>query len=898
MEARVYPEWHRAADPEHPKADDDAISFRSDWLQLPNREPILWAYAKNWRTGEVHRWHSGGKSVALKDIEPVFEQNRAEIEAKQEEKYAEAAERAAQIFESLSPWKKTEYCERKLIDEAFGTRVGFDSNGQFLCVPLRDIAGKIWTLENIYDGEWKPGKNKKFLAGGKKSGAFHSLRNLPASSFAGKIYICEGFATAASIATAFPNVPVVAAMDAGNLEPVACVIAGAFQKATIVFCADHDESGAGEKAARSAILSLPPKTNHELFICPIESDFNDLHVEQGIEAVHEALKNPVKEANPVKIIALGSLPNGNMCFFSSETRDIHSTDKVSPDFLKKIAPLAFWQANFPPAASDPPSRYLEKVVWSNATDFYTRACNAKGRFDSSRVRGAGMWLEKNVPIFHAGEYLITPDGAVPLESPEQGRHLYRLDYRVEDFSNMQLSNIEREAILKAVDTFAFAAPEQKEFLLGWAVCAFLGGALSWRPHIWIKGQAGSGKTTILEDFLRPLLRNLSVDVVGGGTTEAGLRNRTGCASRPVIMDEAENTSKNDHMNLTNMIVLFRQASSDSSGLMFKSVSGGGSAVAYDPKFCAALASVESSLVLEQDQSRFSLISCQKVLEQTELHVQRVKRATSAVTDIENLNLKFAGSIFREAANYKESIRIFTRNMPGDARFRDQHAALAGASFFFRFGKLPTEQDVFSFCGEWAKEHAIIQMTSNNAPLGVLNQILAHTVRIEGKLPTGINDGFRFDVRLQDCLVTFIKLRHDNPSFVHRPSSKEDPIIDDTPYPFHFKQLLDLKKANLSRYLFEYLKDVLDGFGLRPIVTDEFSMATVGLVLSKKNIKLNKIFGDRVGWADNLENYMDGQERAVKGYKYAGERCFLLPLGEQFFNRFADHEVHLLDIAKG
>ena len=65
-------------------------------------------------------------------------------------------------------------------------------------------------------------------------------------------------------------------------------------------------------------------------------------------------------------------------------------------------------------------------------------------------------------------------------------------------------------------------PASAHFLLGWLVLAPVCGALNWRPHIWLTGGAGTGKTTILKLFIRPLLGGV-VQSATGGTTEAGLR---------------------------------------------------------------------------------------------------------------------------------------------------------------------------------------------------------------------------------------------------------------------------------------------------------------------------------------------------------------------------------------
>lgn len=74
---------------------------------------------------------------------------------------------------------------------------------------MRDAQGTLSSLQEIYaDGE------KSFLFGGAKQGRFFTIPGT------GKVAVCEGYATAASIHMATGWTTVVA-FDAGNLLPAA-----------------------------------------------------------------------------------------------------------------------------------------------------------------------------------------------------------------------------------------------------------------------------------------------------------------------------------------------------------------------------------------------------------------------------------------------------------------------------------------------------------------------------------------------------------------------------------------------------------------------------------------------------------------------------------------------------
>ena len=99
----------------------------------------------------------------------------------------------------------------------------------------------------------------------------------------GTLRIAEGMATAATIGSTLRE-PVVAAMNAGNLEPVAAAIKGRYPRLQIIICGDNDHRTPGNpgltKASEAAKkiggqLSYPTFCGNPRCMC---SDFNDLYL--------------------------------------------------------------------------------------------------------------------------------------------------------------------------------------------------------------------------------------------------------------------------------------------------------------------------------------------------------------------------------------------------------------------------------------------------------------------------------------------------------------------------------------------------------------------------------------------------------------------------------------------
>jgi putative DNA primase/helicase len=141
-----------------------------------------------------------------------------------------------------------------------------------LLVPLRDVGGRLWSLQTI-----QPDGTKRFFSGGRVSGYFHTIGMIDP---VGLLFICEGYATGATIHR-LHGAAVACAMFADNLLPVALAIRARYPKADMVIAGDNDRFTDGnpgatkaEAAARAVggrwvIPEFPPE-------CTSGTDFNDL----------------------------------------------------------------------------------------------------------------------------------------------------------------------------------------------------------------------------------------------------------------------------------------------------------------------------------------------------------------------------------------------------------------------------------------------------------------------------------------------------------------------------------------------------------------------------------------------------------------------------------------------
>ena len=200
-----------------------------------------------------------------------------------------------------------------------------------LLVPLRDLDGTIHTLQRIYEDG-----TKRFLSGGAKAGHFTLIGE--ALENAHGILLCEGWATGATAHEA-TGLPVIAAMDAGNLLRVAPLIHDRFPDATLVILADNDlKPGRDTNPGVNAAMTAARATNALIAIPSIPGDFNDLAAAGGIDAVRREIW---AAAPPPKLSPTYPLPTLDLMTVRGRL------DDQMAEFMADVA--TYWGDNQPDA---------------------------------------------------------------------------------------------------------------------------------------------------------------------------------------------------------------------------------------------------------------------------------------------------------------------------------------------------------------------------------------------------------------------------------------------------------------------------------------------------------------------------------------------------------------------
>lgn len=275
---------------------------------------------------------------------------------------------------------------------------------------------------------------------------------------------------------------------------------------------------------------------------------------------------------------------------------IHTPRSIS----QILAPLNFWEKKFIGLSG---AKFKEIIVES-----IIRESQRVGMFNPSRIRGRGAWLDrKGNPVIHLGDKIITDNKCVDIKDfKTTDGDIYLANYPLGIDKAEPLSDDECIDFIKLCDKLTFNDAISGKLLAGWIMCAPLCGALKWRSHIYMTGQAGSGKSFVLNSIIKGALGNVAIEVQGN-TSEAGIRQAIGQDARPIIFDEFDPQGQFQRERLQEIVGLARQASTPNGAPIIKGSQGQSGAISYHVRSCFCLSSIEVFIKDIADRQRFTML---------------------------------------------------------------------------------------------------------------------------------------------------------------------------------------------------------------------------------------------------------------------------------------------------
>lgn len=300
--------------------------------------------------------------------------------------------------------------------------------------------------------------------------------------------------------------------------------------------------------------------------------------------------------------ALGHLDD-DYYYTSNSNRQITKISSSSHTLAKLLTlqPLDFWMRLYPKTKDG-------EVVGCNitlASSELMEACRLRGIYSDQKIRGAGCWSDKQRLVYHNGSELVVSGQVLDLNGLTDSEYLYTLRPSIAGESNLPrpLTMAECQTLTDACQAISWKNPHSAILFAGGLALARLCGALAWRPHIWLTGPMGCGKSSVLDYIVAPIFGHCGLNIQGE-TTAAGIRQRLESDSKPVLFDEAETNNDRSSKRMQHVLELARQASYENEGQILKGTADG-SGHSYKITSMFLLASVRVNLIEETDKSRFA-----------------------------------------------------------------------------------------------------------------------------------------------------------------------------------------------------------------------------------------------------------------------------------------------------
>lgn len=581
-------------------------------------------WCRDWKTGETHSYTSGYKRGAPREERRAHQERREKAAEEQRKRDAEAlrqtAKRAARLWSQTTEVVGNAYLDRKGI----GAGPARQARG-LLVVPVY-IGGELSSLQYIQEDG-----SKRFLKGrGSTDGGYCVW-----SGSRDTVYICEGFATAGSVHAA-TGCEAVVAFNAGNMVKVAQWAVGAYPDSRVIICADNDINGdQGEITAKTNpgrfwAMQAAGKAGGLAVVYPeIEGDFNDLHVAEGLDAVRSVLEavpepavtdigdwepdygvipetemesTPAKKPRKDSLSAISAMVrplgyDGEVYYFlprvTGQIVKLTPPGMASVNNLYRLGSLYDWQDLLGDYEMKPGE--IPGIV----TPALMHLCHSKGVYNPEIVRGAGAWPDGKSAVINLGDTVFRcSTGDTITHNDMSGSEVYVRSTGVYNLDCEPLRNAEAYKLRQICDKLTWKRGMNGTLLAGWLVLAPIGGALYWRPHIFLTGSKGAGKSTVINDIVMRMLDRVSIKM-DGGSTEAGLRGAVKESTRPVIMDEFEGENKRDAEQVDKIINWARKGSS---GGVITNANG-----SFRARSCVCFAAINPLVIKDADKERNTML---------------------------------------------------------------------------------------------------------------------------------------------------------------------------------------------------------------------------------------------------------------------------------------------------
>jgi len=294
----------------------------------------------------------------------------------------------------------------------------------------------------------------------------------------------------------------------------------------------------------------------------------------------------------------------------------------SKAFLLTLAPPQFWEREFPGNKG---------ADYTMAASTLMRKNEQVGIFNADRMRGRGAWYDNGRAVLHLGDVLDV-DGVKMSVSDIDSKYVYESGSSLDENIKNPLTAQSAQQLYRISNMLFWEKPIYSLYYAGWCMIAPVCGAMKHRPHIWVTGGAGTGKSFVMDNILKRCLGEFSL-FVQSATTAAGLRQTLARDALPVLFDEFEGNDSAAQSRVQQVLELARQAFSDTDAQILKGTQSGQS-MRFKIRSCFCMSSIAVNIAEHSDETRVAVLSLSKPHDTSEMTAgEHFKKLSDMVNNI-------------------------------------------------------------------------------------------------------------------------------------------------------------------------------------------------------------------------------------------------------------------------
>jgi putative DNA primase/helicase len=398
------------------------------------------------------------------------------------------------------------------------------------------------------------------------------------------------------------------------------------------------------------------------------------------------------------------------------------------------------------------------IAWDAAMNDLIRRAEQKPVFDPARVRGTGAWIDNGIFVVNDGEYLWYNGEQHELhDSP--GHFVYERGKSSPYNVTAPMSTEESTKLIDILCKIKWKKKIDPSVMAGWILLAPFGGALRWRPHVWLTGAKGGGKSWILENIVYPMV-GYEFGITGSGSsTTAGVRSGLSNSSLAAVLDEMETDNPKHMESIDQILRAFREGSSGA---------GGGAATLHGTQdgegrrwivsSMAMCASIGAAMRHGADKSRFTVCELYvDPLEKKDIREQRFQDLQESVQIINNIwSHAFVARTFKLFDQIKIAIEVMTAqatDILGARRDGDQLGTLMAGAWMVINDKAPTAAEARMFLEYNNVSATDADSLEKSDEELCLDEILSMKIDVSGHVKTTIGSVISYWYETELCYKT-------------------------------------------------------------------------------------------------------------------------------------------------